>query len=97
MVRGQIGTKTNWTDSDDLAMMFHGTYQPPFYRALAAALHHEIDLRHEMTASNGSGAELLGRRLASLIDKWTEVGRLEASERSARPTELPRANATHLS
>ena len=45
MVREQLGAKTHWADSDDLAMMFQGTYQSPFYRKLHHLLHDDLDLR----------------------------------------------------
>ena len=40
-VRAQLGAKQNWSDTDDLAMLFHGTYTTGFYRRLRTALHHE--------------------------------------------------------
>ena len=42
LVSAQIGTKANWTESGDLAMMFQGAYSSEFYRALAEALHLEV-------------------------------------------------------
>ena len=42
LVAGQLGPKTNWADSSDLAMMFRGAYSSQFYRALADALHLEV-------------------------------------------------------
>src|SRR5471030_81853 len=33
-VQAQLGQKQNWVDSNDLAMMYHATYVPDFYRAL---------------------------------------------------------------
>jgi anaerobic magnesium-protoporphyrin IX monomethyl ester cyclase len=38
-VRDQLGEKHNWVDSQDLAMLFHGTYIPDFYRALHRVTH----------------------------------------------------------
>jgi radical SAM superfamily enzyme YgiQ (UPF0313 family) len=38
-VREQMGGKQNWRDSQDLAMMFAGTYSPDFYRALHHVTH----------------------------------------------------------
>ena len=38
----QLGSKKNWDDSDDLAMMFHGAFTSEFYRALPDALHAEV-------------------------------------------------------
>ena len=40
-VRGQLGARTNWEDTGDLAMLFQGTYTTPFYRRLRNALHAE--------------------------------------------------------
>ncbi len=41
-VRAELGEKENWSDSDDLSMMFHGTYSTDFYRNVAGALHEEV-------------------------------------------------------
>lgn len=42
VVSSQLGKKTNWSDSSDLAMMFHGAYSSDVYRVLADALHLEV-------------------------------------------------------
>lgn len=42
-VRGELGKKTNWDDSEDLAMMFKGAYTSDFYRALHDAIHAEVE------------------------------------------------------
>ena len=42
-MREQIGSKTNWTDSDDLCLMFTAAYKDEFYLALRNALHAEVD------------------------------------------------------
>jgi anaerobic magnesium-protoporphyrin IX monomethyl ester cyclase len=41
-VRAQLGARQNWEHSDDLAMLFHGTYTTHFYRRLREALHAEV-------------------------------------------------------
>lgn len=38
-VRTQLGNKTNWTDSDELALMFENTYKPDFYKQLHRYVH----------------------------------------------------------
>jgi anaerobic magnesium-protoporphyrin IX monomethyl ester cyclase len=38
-VKGQLSEKTNWRDSDDLAMMFEGTYGGEYYRQLHRYVH----------------------------------------------------------
>ena len=42
-VRQQLGDKQNWSDSDDLCVMFKGAYTDTFYRAVRDALHAEVD------------------------------------------------------
>lgn len=44
-VKAQLGDKQNWVDSDDLALMYRGTYAPEFYRTLHALVHAEFRLR----------------------------------------------------
>ena len=50
-VSSQLGHKSNWSDSADLAMMFRGEYSSEFYRALADALHEEVRWGLECAAS----------------------------------------------
>lgn len=38
-VKEELKTKTNWTDSDELALMFSNTYQPEFYKQLHRYVH----------------------------------------------------------
>jgi len=45
-VKAELGDKQNWTDSDDLAMMYHGTYSTDYYRILYRVTHHELRLLH---------------------------------------------------
>jgi radical SAM superfamily enzyme YgiQ (UPF0313 family) len=42
IVQSQLSAKVNWSDSDDLDMMFQGAFPSEFYRALAEALHQEV-------------------------------------------------------
>jgi anaerobic magnesium-protoporphyrin IX monomethyl ester cyclase len=42
MVRAQLGARQNWKHTDDLAMLFHGTYTTSFYRRLRDVLHDEV-------------------------------------------------------
>jgi len=39
MVKQDLKSKSNWTDSSDLDMMFNNTYSPDFYRKLHSYLH----------------------------------------------------------
>jgi radical SAM superfamily enzyme YgiQ (UPF0313 family) len=47
IVQTQLGRKSNWSDSDDLEMMFQGAFPSEFYRALANALHQEVASSHD--------------------------------------------------
>ncbi len=41
-VQHELGTKQNWQDSDDLAMLYHGPFSTSFYRWLHRVLHREF-------------------------------------------------------
>jgi anaerobic magnesium-protoporphyrin IX monomethyl ester cyclase len=43
-VRSELGTKQNWVDSQDLDMMFAGTYHPDFYRVLHKVVHKKFSV-----------------------------------------------------
>lgn len=42
LVKTGLGERRNWQDSDDLAMLFEGTYGTPFYRLIRDHLHDEV-------------------------------------------------------
>jgi anaerobic magnesium-protoporphyrin IX monomethyl ester cyclase len=44
-VQSQLGTKQNWEDSADLAMMYEGPFSTDFYRQLHVVLHKEFRSR----------------------------------------------------
>lgn len=93
MVKEQLGEKTNWVDSNDLAMMFQGSYQSPFYRKLHRVLHRDLEVRQRLARQNTNGhapgvvqdVDLLSA-LDHLSHEWMELGRLEVLHRSERPT-----------
>lgn len=45
-VKMELGAKQNWTDSDDLAMMYRGTHSTEYYRILYRVTHHELRRLH---------------------------------------------------
>ncbi len=81
LVKAQLGPKTHWQDSDDLAMMFQGTYTSEFYRAVR-------DLLHEQVALQGLEAQPHDHDLddarRSLERRWQELLSHERQYRSAR-------------
>jgi anaerobic magnesium-protoporphyrin IX monomethyl ester cyclase len=89
MVEQELSNKANWQDSNDLAMMFQGTYQTPFYRKLHQVVHHDLDLRHKLAKNGGAAPEPgLLEELDRLSADWLELGRLEVECRSAEPTRI---------
>jgi anaerobic magnesium-protoporphyrin IX monomethyl ester cyclase len=76
-VREQIGSKANWTDSDDLCLMFTAAYKDDFYLALRNALHAEVD-----SWRDGNSAKS-GPALTSL---WQQVFALEQTSRNSEVT-----------
>jgi anaerobic magnesium-protoporphyrin IX monomethyl ester cyclase len=85
-VQTQLGDKTNWSDSEDLSMMFQGAYTDEFYRALHDALHAQVDAWHSRTA------RISGKERSVDLDPdplWRRVVQLEKSCRSVRPTVRP--------
>jgi anaerobic magnesium-protoporphyrin IX monomethyl ester cyclase len=46
LVKEQLGTKRNWQESNDLEMMFHGTYTSDFYRVVRNLLHEQVTHPH---------------------------------------------------
>jgi anaerobic magnesium-protoporphyrin IX monomethyl ester cyclase len=89
-VRPELGKKTNWADSEDLSMMFQGTYTDQFYRALHGALHAEVD--QWKLPPGGEGAVQENNVEAS----WRQVRRLEKSCRNLNPTVLKTKKAAPL-
>ena len=41
LVKAQLGKRRNWRDSDELAMLFQGTFDTEFYRMIRDVLHDE--------------------------------------------------------
>lgn len=73
-VRAQLGSKRNWTDSDDLCVMFTAEYKDVFYHALRDALHAEVDSWRIRGARD---------RVSGL---WQRVAEIEKVSRNTSPT-----------
>jgi anaerobic magnesium-protoporphyrin IX monomethyl ester cyclase len=81
-VRQQLGSKQNWSDSDDLCVMFKGAYTDTFYRAVRDALHAEVD--SWKPAAGAFPLEQFDREQV-----WMQVELLEPLSRNPDATELP--------
>jgi radical SAM superfamily enzyme YgiQ (UPF0313 family) len=84
-VKAQLGSKQHWNDSDDMAMMFQGTYTTEFYRALHRSVHREFRARRS--------ADLLRRAVAIAVRLAT---RRADRRRLDRLAAVPHHSTTHL-
>jgi anaerobic magnesium-protoporphyrin IX monomethyl ester cyclase len=75
-VQEQIGAKRNWTDSDDLCVMFRAAYKDEFYMALRNALHAEVNSWKNEGSSESVEAGFL----------WQQVFELEPKTRNPEAT-----------
>ncbi|NID15929.1 B12-binding domain-containing radical SAM protein [Luteibacter yeojuensis] len=76
-VKAQLGHKTHWDDSADLAMMFRGAYDSDFYRGFR-------DLLHEQVTRQQGAADAAAE--AALRKRWDALIASERAHRSERPT-----------
>jgi radical SAM superfamily enzyme YgiQ (UPF0313 family) len=84
-VRAQLGTKRNWTDSDDLCIMFKAAYKTDFYRAVRDALHAEVD--------SWKGSDVTREAYARLAALWGKVNDLEPVSRESDAFVFPARTA----
>jgi anaerobic magnesium-protoporphyrin IX monomethyl ester cyclase len=85
-VKAQLGRKTHWRDSNDLAMMFRGAYDSDFYRSMRDLLHRQVNLRQARdTLSPVERSEAH----ALLESRWNHLFANESEHRSEQPTPSP--------
>lgn len=84
-VQAQLGLKRNWTESDDLCIMYKAAYKTDFYRAVRNALHAEVDSWSRPGADRASGAQidLLWNSVFELEPVSRDVDALDDRERVA--------------
>jgi anaerobic magnesium-protoporphyrin IX monomethyl ester cyclase len=80
-VRMQLGPKRNWTDSDDLCIMFKAAYNTDFYRAVRDALHAEVD--------TWGRPQVLDEAVDQVAALWRRVKELEPESRHADAFAFP--------
>jgi len=73
LVKQQLQAKTHWQESNDLEMMFEGTYNTEFYRAVRNLLHEQVT----------TGTEPIAMR--TLQRRWEVLIASERQCRNARP------------
>ena len=98
MVAADLELDTNWSESNDLRMLFRGAYSTPFYRQLHLALHDDLNMRRRQSGLDAVDHPSLPP--VGLLDQaervaqaWACVTELERTCRNKRPTLLVRASA----
>lgn len=102
-VVAEMGDVRNWSDSEDLAMLFEGPYSTAFYRQLHRTLHREYRPRQYWWELSRSRSALSARRtLGALrdmawlaVDRW-KLRRLEGDgpQLGSLPVELDHGQAS---
>ena len=73
LVKAQLHGKTHWQESNDLEMMFQGTYTSEFYRAVRNLMHDQISLQAgdlpEDSEAHERGRSALDQRWRELLDR----------------------------
>jgi anaerobic magnesium-protoporphyrin IX monomethyl ester cyclase len=79
LVKAQLRAKTHWQESNDLDMMFQGTYTSDFYRAVRNLLHDQVSLQ---TADMPLPPEQ-DRAVDAIEHRWQELLTNELKYRSS--------------
>ncbi len=79
LVKAQLNGKTHWHESNDLDMMFRGTYTSDFYRTIRNFLHQQVEQQSNLDAEE------------SLDGRWRELLADEMKYRSSGERSAARA------
>jgi len=82
LVKEQLRGKTHWQESNDLEMMFQGTYTSGFYRAVRDLMHEQVTLQ---TVDRPAAGEAHTRARCELDRRWRELLSRELQYRSPYP------------
>ncbi|MEW9623361.1 B12-binding domain-containing radical SAM protein [Rhodanobacter geophilus] len=95
LVKAQLGRKTHWRDSGDLAMMFRGAYDSEFYRSGRDLLHEQVALQQAEAATS---TERYRAANAALAARWDALVAREDRHRNhdATPPPMPRRIALQV-
>jgi anaerobic magnesium-protoporphyrin IX monomethyl ester cyclase len=84
-VKSQLGEKTHWRDSGDLAMMFRGAYDSSFYRQVHDLLHEQVTLQQSRPLE-----QLPHNHAHDALDaRWDALVACEQAHRSEAGTASP--------
>jgi anaerobic magnesium-protoporphyrin IX monomethyl ester cyclase len=80
LVKAQLRAKTHWHESNDLEMMFQGTYTSDFYRAVRNLLHDQVALQ-TLDSATSDKEHFAARHV--LDQRWNELLSRESQYRSS--------------
>ncbi|HTV86721.1 MAG TPA: radical SAM protein [Dyella sp.] len=93
-VKAQLGEKTHWQDSDDLAMMFRGAYDSHFYRSVRDLMHEQITIQQaRRDATCPSGEQAMAE--AELDARWNALLATEYQHRTEHAAAPPATTSSH--
>ena len=92
-VKTQLGEKTHWRDSGDLAMMFRGTYDSAFYRGFRDLLHEQVTLQQSRGIDPSAFS---GHAFAALDARWDALIASESLHRNPDATPAPVPSRDHV-
>jgi anaerobic magnesium-protoporphyrin IX monomethyl ester cyclase len=87
LVKAQLRAKTHWQESNDLDMMFHGTYTSDFYRTVRNLLHDQVELQ----SADAKRLPEFERAADAVEQRWRELLTNERKYRSS--SDVPAAIA----
>jgi anaerobic magnesium-protoporphyrin IX monomethyl ester cyclase len=91
-VKAQLGEKTHWQDSDDLAMMFRGAYDSDFYRSVRDLMHAQITIQQ----SKGTETpEHYAQAVSALDARWNALLATEYQHRTEHAGAAPAITSSH--
>lgn len=80
-VKSQLGSKENWEDSDDLDLMFEGSFSPDYYRALQRFVHHKFRLKQGWQRLSGKRKYISWRYTMLIPYNWMKAQMLKSKLR----------------
>jgi anaerobic magnesium-protoporphyrin IX monomethyl ester cyclase len=93
-VKEQLGEKTHWRDSDDLAMMFQGVYDSEFYRHVRDLLHEQVIVQQWKVVGQNDRHRQASRALDA---RWEALVATEAVHRTGvEDFVLPARTSCHV-
>lgn len=91
-VKAQLGRKTHWEESNDLAMMFRGAYDSDFYRHVRDLLHAQVELQQSAVTQP---AEHHALARAALDARWNALIASEQAHRTEQASLPVTATLSH--